>query len=194
MKNFLKLMLAASLLSLLGCVSAGGTLVKAGSSIPVFDMQVTTSLDWAKQRWGRFEIWTIDGGLLNELAIFSKVKPNENVFLGRRETKSRPDGVWYKPGLRQDELRDLILDGLRRQGLANVESSNLRPASVSGATGIRFDTKFTTEQGLNYGGTIMALERNERLTIFMWDAPLEYYHGRDVASVNKLLDSVKFVK
>jgi hypothetical protein len=194
MKNMMKIFAIALLLTLIGCVSAGGKLVKAGSTVPVFDMEMQTSLDWAKQRWGRFETWTIDGGQLNEFVVFSKIKPRENVFLGFRETKRHPDGTWYKLGMRPDELRDLILDGMRNQGLANVESSNLRPASVSGATGIRFEMKFTNANGLNYGGTVMALERNERLTVLVWDAPLEYYHGRDIEAVNKLIDSVRFVK
>lgn len=195
MKNLLKLFTAALLvLVLTACVSAGGKLIKAGTTVPVFDMEIQTSLDWAKKRWGRFETWTIDGGLLNEFVVFSKVKPREHVFLGFRETKRRPDGTWYKLGMRPDELRDLILDGLRSQGLSNVESSNLRPVSMEGATGIRFEMKFTTPNGLNYGGTVMALERNERLTILLWDAPLEYYYERDIAAVNQLMDSVRFVK
>jgi hypothetical protein len=192
MKTIMRILAVALLLTLIGC--GGGKLVKAGSTASVFDMEIQTSLDWAKQRWGRYETWTIDGTPLNEFVVFSKVKPREHVFLGFRETKRRPDGTWYKPGMRPDELRDLILDGFRSQGLANVESSNLRPATVQGATGIRFEMKFTNGNGLNYAGTVMALEREERLTVLIWDAPLEYYHGRDVEAVNKLIDSVRFVK
>jgi hypothetical protein len=194
MKTLFRAVAVALVIALAGCVSAGGKLIAAGTKQPVFDMEIETSIDWAKQRYGRYEYWTVDGTLLNELAILSKIKPREHVFLGLRETKRRPDGTWYKLGMRADELRDLILDGFRGQGWANVQSTNLRPSTVTGASGIRFDMSMTNGSGLNYAGTVQALERNERLTLIIWYAPVEHYHGRDVAAVNKLMDTVRFVK
>jgi len=189
-----RILLLIGLLVLSSCTSTGGRLVSAGTTNKVFDMQIETSLDWSKQRFGRYEFWTIDGSNLNELSIFSKVKPRENVFLGQRESKRRPDGAWYKPGLRPDELQDLIIDGATRYGWVNAAASNLRPAKVSGANGIRFDLKMTHPTGLNYAGTVLALERDDRLTILVWTAPVEHYYDRDIAAVNKLMDSVRFIK
>lgn len=42
--------------------------------------------------------------------------------------------------MRADELRDLILDGLREEGAVNVSGSQLRPQRFSNVDGVRFDS------------------------------------------------------
>jgi len=181
-------------LALAGCSGAGGRLVKANSGIEVFDMTLDTSLDWARIKRPRQELWTIDGMPLNRFVIISGIKPDEHVFLLTRERKHRPDGPWYRPGMRPDEIRDVVLDALREGGWSNVQSSNLRPANFGGTSGLRFDAVLTEQNGLIYKGTFGAAEHNVRLTQFFWMAPAEYYYDRDIAAVNKMIDSIRFVK
>ncbi|MEY3516028.1 MAG: hypothetical protein RIS67_245, partial [Pseudomonadota bacterium] len=38
-----------------------------------------------------------------------------------------------------------------------------------------------------------AFERNGRLTVLYWKAPEEYYYGRDIQAVNRLIDSIGFI-
>jgi len=180
------------LLVLAGC--AGNRLLKANTSIEVFDLQIDTSLDWARTKRPRQELWTIDGMPLNRFVIVSGIKPNEHVFLLARERKHRPDGPWYRPGMRPDEIRDVVLDALREGGWSNVASSGLRPAKFGGVDGLRFDAVLTEHNGLIYKGTFGAAEHNGRLTQFFWMAPAEYYYDRDVAAVNRMIDSIRFVK
>ena len=107
MKSVFKLLCAGTLaLALTSC--ATNTLQRAGAST-VFDMQLDSQLDWARIKGSRNEAWTIDGTNLNLLRIYSQVKPNEHVFMARKEKASKPDGPWFRPGMRPDELRDLIL-------------------------------------------------------------------------------------
>jgi len=179
-------------LMLAGC--AGNQLLKANTGIQVFDMQLDTSLDWARVKRPRQELWTIDGMPLNRFVIISAIKPDEHVFLLTREKKHRPDGPWYRPGMRPDEIRDVVLDALREGGWSNVQSSNLRPANFGGVAGLRFDATLTEQNGLIYKGTFGAAEHNGRLTQFFWMAPAEYYYDRDIAAVNKMIDSIRFVK
>jgi hypothetical protein len=183
-------------LSLLLALSAcgGNRLLKAGSGVEVFDMQLDTGLDWARVKRPRQELWTIDGMPLNRFVVISGIKPDEHVFLLRRERARRPDGPWYRPGMRPDEIRDVLLDALREGGWSNVQSSNLRPANFGGVAGLRFDAVLTEKNGLIYKGTFGAAEHNGRLTQFFWMAPAEYYYGRDVVAVNKMIDSIRFVK
>lgn len=176
---------------LAACAGSGGKLQTAGHAT-VFDLVLDTELDWARMKGTRREQWTIDGAPLNQLSIFSGVKPDEHVFLGARERRNRPDGPWFRPGMRPDEVRDIILDGLRGAGWANVVASDLRPASFGDVPALRFDLDLDNPSGLVYRGVATAAERDGRLTVLVWIAPAEHYYGRDVAAVTQMFDSLRF--
>jgi hypothetical protein len=195
MSRFLRAALLAMLVALLAaCASGGGRLVRAAEGVRVFDLQFDTSMDWARTRLPRVELWTIDGLPLNEFVVVSKVRPNEHVFLEARERKRRPDGPWYRPGARPDEIRDLLLDALRQDGWTQVAASNLRPASFGGVPGLRFEAALTHGNGLKYRGTFAAAEHGGKLTHWFWIAPAEHYYSRDIAAVNRMFDSARFVQ
>jgi hypothetical protein len=188
LKWLLPVMLA---LLLGGCASTHG--LQSKGDVTTFDMVMTTSLDWSRIRGHRSEVWTIDGVQLNRLLIFSRIRPNEDIFQRARERKSRPDGLWYRPGMRLDELESLIADGFNLpNGWSGVRTSNLRPHGFGSAQGIRFDIEMTSLNGLIYKGTVAAAERKDRLNVIVWLAPKEYYHGRDVAAVQSMLDGMRF--
>lgn len=186
------LLLGLCLLVLAGCASGpGGRLQRAGT-VAVFDMTLQTSLDWARIKGRRSELWTIDGTPLNRLLIYSKIRPGEHVFQLSRERKSRPDGPWYRTGMRLDELQALVVDGLADQGWVGIDASNLRPHRFGSVEGLRFDLDLTNAGGLIYRGTAAVAERDGRLTVLVWLAPREYYYGRDAAAVSAMLDSLDF--
>lgn len=189
------LLLAAFCIVIAGCAGggAGGRLQSAGDAT-VFDLGLETRLDWARVKAPRREQWTIDGAPLNQLTIISRVKPDEHVFLGTRQRRSRPDGPWFRPGMRPDEVRDIIADGLREAGWANVQATNTRPAGFGPVPGLRFDLDLDNPSGLIYRGLATAVEREGRLTVLVWIAPAEHYYGRDVEAVSKMFDSLRFVK
>lgn len=178
-------------LQLAACASAGGKLQTKGD-VTTFDMTMTTSLDWARIKSRRNELWTIDGVALNRLIIFSKIKPGEHVFQMVRERKSRPDGPWYRAGMRLDEQQKLVADGFADQQWVGIQTSNLRPHTFGTVEGIRFDVEMTNPDGLIYKGTAAVAERNNLLNVLVWIAPKEYYHGRDVAAVETMLDGMRF--
>ena len=189
------LFIASLLLLLVSCASSGGRLVSASNGIKIFDdMTADSTLDWARIKYMRTQLWTIDGSPLNQFIFISKVKPNEHIFLSGRERKSRPDGPWFKPGMRPDEIQNIMLDGWREAGFAQVSGTNLRPEKFGNVDGLRFDVTMTSETGLIYQGTAGAVERNGRLNVMYWIAPQEHYYGRDIAAVNKMFDSFRFTK
>lgn len=195
MTRFLRhALLACALLALAACSGTGTRLVTAGDGVRVFDMQMDTSLDWARVRAARQELWTIDGVPLNRFLVFSNVKPKEHVLLLARERKSRPDGPWYRPGMRPDEIRDVLMDALRSNGWSNIEVSNLRPVRFGDVDGLRFEATMTVGNGLVYRAMFGAVERNGKLTHFFWAAPREHYYDRDAAAVERMIASIRFVK
>ncbi|WP_297799350.1 hypothetical protein [Arenimonas sp. GDDSR-1] len=187
------LLLAAAVALLAACASSGGRLQKAGTAADVYGMAIHTDLNWSRIKLPRQELWTIDGPGLNSLNIIPDTKPGEHVFHLAKERKSRPDGPWFRAGMRPDELRDVILDAIREQGWADVDSSNFRPHTFSDTAGIRFDVRQTSPEGLRYLGSVGAFERGGRLTVLYWKAPEEYYYGRDAQAVNRLIDAIGFI-
>ncbi|QSX79882.1 hypothetical protein [Agrilutibacter solisilvae] len=177
---------------LAACASGPGGRLQVKGETEVFDMTLETPLDWARIKSHRQELWTVDGVLLNRLLVYSRVKPGEHVFQLARERRSRPDGPWYRVGMRLDELQQLVVDGLADQQWVGVDASGLRPHRFGTVEGVRFDLRMTNPDGLIYEGTAAVAEREGRLTVLVWMAPKEHYHGRDVASVNAMLDGMRF--
>lgn len=193
MNRTLRLLVLLMLATLLAsCATGPGGKLQAKGTSTVFDMTLDSSLDWARIKSRRQEVWTIDGLQLNRLIIFSKTKPNEHVFQMLRERKSRPDGPWYRPGMRLDELEKLVTDGLADQQWVGVNTTNLRPHAFGAVEGLRFDLQMTNPNGLIYRGTAAVAERNNLLTVLVWMAPKEHYYGRDMAAVNSMLDGMRF--
>ena len=191
LRPFKWLLPIALALLLTACATAGGKLQTKGEAT-AFDMTLTSSLDWARIKSRRNELWTIDGVGLNRLIIFSKVKPGEHVFQVVRERKSRPDGPWFRAGMRLDELQKLVADGFVDQQWVGIQTTNLRPHIFGTIEGIRFDVEMTNPDGLIYKGTAAVAERNKLLNVLVWIAPKEYYHGRDAAAVDAMLDGMRF--
>ncbi len=192
MTSRLRFLLPLLIVLLLAACAPRQQLQKAGAAT-VFDMQLDSALDWSRIKRPRFEAWTIDGTDLNMLRIYSGVKANEHVFQTVRQKNSRPDGPWFKPTMRPDEVRDVVLDALREEGGINVEGGELHPQRFGTTDGLRFDFSMTSAGGLEYRGTAAAAIRNGTLTLLLWTAPTEYYHGRDAAAVGQMLDGMKFV-
>ncbi len=191
MKQLRWLILAAWVLLLAACAS-GGPLVTAGRTNAGSHLTIDAGMEWTRTGGLREQLWTIDGPLLNTLYLVPTVRDGDFVFLGRRQTKRRPDGAFYHRGMRPDELRDLIADGLRAAGAVNVATSNLRPASFGDREGLRFEMTMDSDSGLKYKAMIAAFEHEKGLALAMFYAPAEYYYPRDEARVSTMLDSLRW--
>ena len=175
------------------CANPGGVLQAAGT-VAVFDMQLTTDLSWAriKDPFQHEEIWTIDGMALNSLSIFSGIEPGQHVFMLGKARSSRPDGPWFQTGMRPEEIRDIIVAAMQDQHMVNIVTANLRPQSFGGIDGLRFEFTMSNADGLIYKGTVATAEKDGKLDVLLWKAPAEYYYGRDVAAVDRMLDGMRF--
>ena len=180
------------LLMLAGCATTGGRLVQPGPNPAGGGLSIDSEMEWTRASATRFQLWTIDGELLNRLYLVPAVREGEYIFLGHRQSTRRPDGPFYKRGMRADELRDLVADGLRMSGAVNVAATNLRPAAFGGREGLRFDFSLSTEEGLAYQGMAAAFEHEKGLALALFMAPREYYYPRDADKVSRMLDTLRW--
>lgn len=184
--------LFAIVLALLLVACAGGPLVTQGTQRIGSDLSIDAGMEWTRSTGMREQLWTIDGPQLNSLHLIPGVREREFIFLGQRQTRRRPDGAFYHRGMRPDELRDLIADGMRAAGAVNVVTSNLRPANFGGREGLRFEMAMDNEAGLKYRAMAAAFEHDKGLALALFYAPAEYYYPRDEAKVGAMLDSLRW--
>lgn len=191
MKPIRWLLLSLFALLLAACAS-GAPLVTPGRTTAGGDLSIDAGMEWTRMGTPREQLWTIDGPLLNSLYLVPTVREGEFIFLGQKQTKRRPDGAFYHRGMRPDELRDLIADGMRATGAVNVTTSNLRPISFGGREGLRFEMTLDSESGLKYRAMAAAFEHDKGLALALFYAPVEYYYPRDEAKVNAMLDTLRW--
>lgn len=183
--------LAIALACLLAACAGGGPLVRPGPQIVSGRLVIDAGMEWTRMSGYREQLWTMDGPLLNSLHLIPAVREREFIFLGERQTRRRPDGAFYRRGMRPDELRDLVVDGMRAAGAVNVTTSNLRPANFGGREGLRFEMAMDNEQGLKYQAMAAAFEHERGLALALFYAPAEYYYPRDAARVSAMLDTLR---
>ena len=188
----LRLLLLSVLIALLGACASGGPLVTPGRTTAGGGLSIDAGMEWTRMGGTREQLWTIDGPTLNSLHLIARVREREFIFLGERQTRRRPDGAFYHRGMRPDELRDLIVDGMRAAGAVNVEASNLRPVDFGGREGLRFEMAMDNESGLKYRAMAAAFEHEKGLALALFYAPAEYYYPRDEAKVSAMLDSLRW--
>ena len=184
--------IVVALAFLLAACAAGGPLVTPGTQRIGSQLTIDAGMEWTRTQGLREQLWTIDGPQLNSLHLIPIVREREFIFLGERQTRRRPDGAFYHRGMRPDELRDLIADGMRAAGAVNIVVTNLRPVDFGGREGLRFEMVMDNETGLKYRAMAAAFEHEKGLALALFYAPVEYYYPRDEAKVSAMLDTLRW--
>ena len=175
------------------CSTVSGTskLVSPGQN-RAGHLYLQSEMEWTRGATSRYQMWTMDGELLNLLYLIPTVREGDYIFLGQRESKRRPDAPYYHRGMREDEIRDLVDDGLLRAGFVGVDATILRPDDFGGREGLRFEVSMTTSEGLAYQGMVAAFEHEDGLALVIFIAPSEYYFPRDGEMVSRMLDTLRW--
>lgn len=192
MKHRIRGLIVAALTLLLAACASGGPLVTPGRTTAGGNLSIEAGMEWTRMGGMREQLWTIDGPQLNSLHLIANVREREFIFLGERQTTRRPDGAFYHRGMRADELRDLIADGMRAAGAVNVVASNLRQVDFGGREGLRFEMAMDNQAGLKYRAMAAAFEHENGLALALFYAPAEYYYPRDEAKVSAMLDTLRW--
>ena len=177
---------------LAACAGGGGRLVRPGPNPAGGHLTIDSGMEWTRASSMRYQLWTMDGELLNMLYLIPSVREGEYIFLGQRQSRRRPDGPYYHRDMRADEIKDLVTDGLFGAGLVGVQVQNLRPFDFGGREGLRFELTMSNPEGLAYQGQVAAFEHDKGLALAIFMAPREYYYPRDAAKVSRMLDTLRW--
>jgi hypothetical protein len=104
--------------------------------------------------------------------------------------RSRQGAATYEASMLPNDIEDLVVGTLQKQGYANVRASNLAPCPLGANQGFCFDLAFATSDGLEMQGKVAALRRSQALDMVEFMAPSEYYYGELSPAMGRILASM----
>ncbi|MGE5502075.1 MAG: hypothetical protein ACM3W4_09135 [Ignavibacteriales bacterium] len=184
---------SAALLGLTACATI--TAAPAGDYKVASGYTVTLGRQWSDMSSAfigqpkKVRLLSIDGIFLDRLYLVDGLAPGE--FIVKAQSKDKPTPV-YRSGMSPTELVEFVADSTAALGYERVETSHLRPVSVGGTDGIRFDVAAQTTEGLDIAGTAMVVERGGKLYVNLYLAPKEHYYDAYLPEVEKVFASARF--
>ncbi|MBY0562628.1 MAG: hypothetical protein K2P58_00480 [Hyphomonadaceae bacterium] len=176
----------AALLS--GCASI--TLAEAGSYKVERAFSVTFTRSWSDltaavvPRTPGVRNLTRDGRTLNDLYLGS-IAPGGSLF--RPADRDTP-AVTYRADMSDTELVEFVIDSLATV-YQEPQSTALRPQTLAGDAGVRFDISARRETGLNISGAALVARQGDTLNLIVFLAPSEHYYGAYSAEIDAIMAS-----
>ena len=180
--------------------AAGGALASGCASIPLARagsyqargtaFSVTLARPWSdltalSMQARGVRVLTINGLQLNQLYIAS-IAPNASLVRVADRDTPRPT---YRTDMGETELVEFVIDSLATLNYQDPQSTGLRPQTLAGAPGVRFDISTRTETGLNISGTSLAARAGDNLHLLMFLAPSEHYYGAFAQEIDAMFAS-----
>ncbi len=168
-----------------GCASR---LVNTGPQT-VDGIALNTPLTWTSFGSKGQRVWTRDGSTLNALTIVSDLKPGQPLF--GTERRRGVEGVRFAAGLSRVATLELIVEGLKAAGWANVETIATQASTFGGKPALRAELSLARPSGLHYRALLLAESADDTLSMLLFVAPQEHYFERDRAAIEQLLASAR---
>jgi hypothetical protein len=171
-----------------GCATGAGQVT--GAYMRAGSFNVTFARPWSDitfmlpNRPPNVRMLSVDGPLLNRLYLGDLLE-GESLFRPRDRDTPRPT---YRGDMSDTEMVEFVIDcvAVEYQG---PEASALRPQTLAGQPGVRFDFSTRTAEGLDMSGTALVARANNRMNLMIFLAPSEHYYGAMLAEVEALMAS-----
>jgi len=179
-------------------IAALGLLVTACGGVKITDPVSPISMGdgisvMSQIKWNQFSengqtIWTANGLQLDSLHFLTGIKSGKPLIAlpGPRE-----DRALFSNTMLPNDLEDLVVTTLGREGYTNVRAFNLAPCPFGLATGFCFDLDFATPAGLAMKGKAIVNKHSDSLDVFQFQAPAEYYFGALAPTVGQVFASIQ---
>lgn len=173
---------------LAGCATI--TLAPAGLYSAEDEFNVSLTRPWSDMtgtlmpRPEGVRLLTMDGPGLNQLYLAS-LPPNASLF--RHADRDMP-AVIYRADMTDTELVEFVVDSLAAT-YQEPQSTALRPQTLAGIPGVRFDLSMRTSAGLNMSGTGLVARSGDKLRVLLFLAPSEHYYAAFAQEVEAIFAS-----
>lgn len=155
-------------------------------------LTIDPQIDWNRRSLGKTEIWTVDGPNLQILSFFVGLKDGDIMFpssgpgADSDKDKKKPK---FSAKMSPIEIAELYDASYAQNGVVNFKTSNLRPETLAGQAGFRFDYTFTTEKGLDHAGFAVGFVKDEKLYMIAYSGAALYYFPKNLPDVKHLIES-----
>jgi len=161
------------------------------TSVARSEMTVTPTIQWNRhsQRPGQqAERWTLDGELLNDVIFFGGVENGTPLF---REVSRRENPLpTFSSTMLPTDIPPLLETSLRiTQNITSFDIASVAPATFLGAAGVQFEYRMLGADDITRQGRAIASVIDGKLYMITYDAPAEYFYGRNVADVERIVAS-----
>ncbi|MDX1593765.1 MAG: hypothetical protein R3298_05910 [Gammaproteobacteria bacterium] len=185
-------------LLLLGGCATPYTLVEPGPQTVRETLTVTPGRAWNRVATpgidGKVEVWTLDGTMLNMMTFFAGVEEGEPIFVRRRlpGAKEGEKPPVFRARMTPLEIADLFRDTTSVvYGTAIVETTGLRPATLAGLDGFRFETSMVGQDEVVRSGTALGAVHDGRLYMIWFLGAKLHYFERYLPEVERVFASAR---
>lgn len=188
MKFIVRAAAIAALTALGGC--AGASLVPQSKAVMVGNNIFVTP----QSQWNQFDInghlvWTTQGVGVDSVHFVTGVKAGAP-FIKMLGVDAKTLGA-FEASMLPNDVQDLIVASLTRQGFENVRAGALAPCPFGAVPGFCFELDFADKEGLAMKGMVMARNQNGVLDALLFQAPGEYYFAQLQPEVKAIFASVQ---
>lgn len=174
-------------LALGGCVMQGmdgGQEASVGNGV-----RVTAEPGFAQIHIATMRYWTRNGTGLDELHFYTGIKSGQPLF--RPAGKQPRDLAAFHARMTPNDIEDLTVASMEKNGFQHVRASALRPCPFGSAPGFCFDLQLANDQGLEMRGRAMAATREGVLDLLVFTAPAEHYFAELSPAMDRIFASVR---
>jgi hypothetical protein len=177
-------------MAVLGALLAGCAVKPIDPDKPasVGDITVDPQLKWANINTVATSgtVWTIDGLGLDELRFYPAIEAGHPLYSANDATLPK-----YDASMLPDDVAEFFASTLGHAGFRQVKASDLKPKQFGSQSGFEFHLAFTTPDGLEMKGLVLASQHAKQLDAILFMAPGEYYYDRYAADIEKLFASAR---
>jgi len=179
----------ALLCFLAGCETY--TLVEANAPVTMAQTYtVQPQIKWSKRVQGKFESWTVDGPLIEELSFVNGIESGDSLVEPDPYASDEVEYPEFRSGMTALEIQDLYEATLSKFQASQIATEGLRPLSFGAQPGFRFDFSYVSQDGLKRSGMVVGFVRDEKLYLIAYTAAALHYYDRYKGTVERLVASI----
>lgn len=162
-------------------------------------ISVEPGLKWNKMAYsaydGRVEVWTLDGPALNTLVFFTGVRDGEPLFVPRFADKTRMEKPpVFRSTMNPVEVQELLNATVTRFFRTTLaEERNMRPQTIGGGRGFRFETRMVGRDEVERAGTFVGTISNGKLYGAWFQGARLHYFARYVPEFDRIIASAQLL-
>ena len=183
------------IVALLPSAAMAHKLREQGVAVSIADspLTVTPGRDWNRLDGNvgkHTEIWTLDGGQLNDLTFFAGSEPGKPLV--RERSKKREPLPKFGAGTLLVELPELFEATYRTaKQIADFRVTDVQPTRFLGQDGVMFTYEYVDQDQLTRKGEAHAAIVAGRLYMIGFDAPRLHYFERNIGDFHRIVQSAR---